>query len=231
MPEITPFLFQVGSIVLIDLVLSGDNAVVIAMATHRLPARQRKLAALFGAAGAAGLRILFTSFAALLLGVPYLQAIGGAVLVWIAFKLLVQEEEGHELKPAETLRQAIMAIVAADVIMSLDNVLAVGGAAHGNLWLLLFGLALSIPIVIWGSTFVAGLMNRFSWLPYLGAGVLAWTAGAMMMHDKVVGHQVNAVLPGMTWVLPGLVTLAVIGFGYLKARRAPKHGLDVDGPA
>src|SRR4029079_4341779 len=153
----------------IDLVLSGDNAVVIGMASRRLPSEQRRRAIMLGAVGAILLRVTFTAMVALLLGIPLLQAIGGAVLIWIAFKLLREEHNEQSVREGSNLFEAVRTIIIADVIMSLDNILAVGGAAHGNLALLLFGLALSMPIIMFGSNLVALLMNRLPWLVYLGS--------------------------------------------------------------
>ena len=150
------------SIIIIDLVLSGDNAVVIGMAARSLSVENRRKAIIFGGAGAIGLRILFTALATVLLGIPYLQAIGGVLLFYIAFKLLRPQGDGHgEIKEAGSLREAIQTIILADVVMSLDNILAVAGAAHGDIRLLMFGLLLSIPIILFGSELVARLLGRF----------------------------------------------------------------------
>ena len=142
---------NVLKITVIDLVLSGDNAVVIAMAVRSLPKDIARKASIFGAGAAVALRIAFTAAAALLLHVPFLQAVGGAILFWIAYKLLIEEEEGEE-RPGEIrdFWEAVRIIVLADLVMSLDNILAVGGASEGNLALMLFGLALSIPLVLFG---------------------------------------------------------------------------------
>ncbi len=195
------------SIVIIDLVLSGDNAVAIGMASRRLPPEQRRRAIIFGAAGAIGLRVTFTATVALLLGIPFLQAIGGAVLIWIAFKLLRQEHDEANVREGANLFEAVRTIIIADVIMSLDNILAVGGAAHGNLWLLLFGLALSMPIIMFGSNLVATLMNRLPWLVYLGSAVLAFTAGEMIFEDPIIGDY----LPHSAFFEYGMIGLLVIG--------------------
>ncbi|MCC6629400.1 MAG: TerC family protein [Chloroflexi bacterium] len=187
MPEgLIPLLTAVFSIVVIDLVLSGDNAVVIGMAAHQLPPKQQRHAIIFGALGAVGLRVLFTALAAVLLGIPALQAIGGVVLIWIALKLLRQEEANHTVKHGTNLFDAVRTIVLADVVMSLDNILAVGGAAHGNIGLLLFGLGLSMPIILFGSSLVASLMNRLPWLVILGAAVLVYTGVEMTLADPLV---------------------------------------------
>lgn len=182
-------LAAVLSIVVIDLTISGDNALVIGMAAHQLPARQRRLAILLGSGGAVGLRVLFAAAAALLLSVPLLQAMGGLLLAWIAFKLLVQEEgeSNQNHRSAVSLTDAVRIIILADVVMSLDNILAVAGASHGDIRLLVLGLGLSIPIVMFGSSLVASLMNRLRWLVYLGAGILAWTSAQMILEDPIVG--------------------------------------------
>src|SRR5262249_52028108 len=151
---------------LIDIVLSGDNAVVIAMAAHKLPEDQRKIAILAGGGVAIVLRILFTAIMSLLLMVPGVRFVGGLVLVWIACKLLLEEEEGHELTPDTVARStfaAVRLIFIADFVMSLDNMLAVAGASHGDLKLLLMGLLVSIAIIMTCSGFIAKLMNRYKW--------------------------------------------------------------------
>lgn len=189
MDNLGELLVAVLAIVVIDLTLSGDNAIVIGMAAHRLPPRQRRVAIIFGAGGAIALRVTFTAMAAYLLLIPLLRALGGLILVWIARKLLHQEvqEDGGETKVASSLFEAIKIIVLADIIMSLDNILAVGGASRGNLELLLFGLLLSMTIVMTGSGILAALMNRMGWLVYVGAGVLVWTAAGMIADDPYVG--------------------------------------------
>lgn len=207
------------SIVMIDLVLSGDNAVVIGMASRRLPPVQQRRAMFYGAAGAVGLRVLFTALAALLLGIPLVQAVGGLVLVWIAYKLLRDEERTHAINEGSTLPEAVRTIVLADVIMSLDNILAVGGAAHGNLWLLIFGLALSMPIILFGSRLVALLLNRLTWLVYVGAAVLAYTAAEMILKDGLV----KPFLPAQPWFHWGFIIVVTVGtlvFAFAANRRA-----------
>ncbi len=184
------FVTLVLQILVIDVVLSGDNAVVIAMAAHRLPEKQRRTAILCGAAGAIVLRVLFTWVLSQLLVVPLLQFGGGLVLVWIAMKLLLDEEEegSHKVREASGLIHAIWIIIMADFVMSLDNMLAVAGAAEGHALLILFGLTLSIAIIMLGSVYIARLMNRFPVLIVLGAAVLAWTAAGMILEDKKVAE-------------------------------------------
>lgn len=217
------FWVNLVNIIIIDLVLSGDNAVVIAMAVSHLPPHMARKAAIIGAAGAVGLRVIFTAMAAFLLSVPLLQAVGGAVLFWIAYKLLVEEEEdAHNHGEVHNLGDAIRIIILADVVMSLDNVLAVGGAAHGDLRLLLFGLALSIPLVLFGSAFLTNMLRKWPALAYLGAGVLAFTAGRMIVHDKVVHNflaPASASFPMLDTLLPSISVALVLGAGYMFGRR------------
>ena len=206
------------SIVMIDLVLSGDNAVVIGMAARRLPPEQQRKALIFGAGGAVGLRILFTAMTALLLGIPLLQAIGGLLLIWIAYKLLRAESKEHQVKEGNTLFEAIRTIVLADVIMSLDNILAVGGAAHGSVGLLMFGLMLSMPIILFGSRLVATLMNRLPWLVSVGSAVLAYTAAEMVLNDP----KVSPYFPHewwFTWPFVAAVVFGTLGLAYYLNRR------------
>lgn len=180
------FIAAVAQIILIDIVLSGDNAVVIAMAAHKLPAYQRKRAILWGGGIAIGMRVLFTLVMAFLLMVPGVRLVGGLVLVWIACKLLLEEEE-HEITPDNADQSALAAIrmiFLADFVMSLDNMLAVAGASHGNWKLLLFGLFVSIGIIMTCSALIARLMNRFKWIVLFGAAILAVTAGEMIMGDR-----------------------------------------------
>lgn len=198
-------LASILSIVVIDLVLSGDNALVIGMAAHRLPPRQRRWAIILGGAGAIGLRVLFTALAVFLLVVPFLQAAGGLLLTWIAYKLLRDETHAApQIEAQETLIDSIRTIIMADAVMSLDNILAVGGAAHGSIALLLFGLALSMPILLFGSSVIARLMNRLPWLNLVGVGVLTVTAARMIVDDRIVAAHVPSSLHG-----PLLVGLAV----------------------
>jgi YjbE family integral membrane protein len=210
-------LAAIASIVIIDLVLSGDNAVVIGMAASQLPADQRRKAILFGAAGAIGLRVLFTAMVAVLLGLPLLQLGGGLLLAWIAVKLLRPHEPEAGVKAAASRWEAIRTIVMADVVMSLDNILAVGGAAHGELWLLLFGLMLSMPLITVGSGAVAWALDRLPWLVYVGSAVLAWTAGQMIVEDPYF-HGFVGQAGGLELILPGLLTVAVLATGWLLRR-------------
>jgi YjbE family integral membrane protein len=214
---LSPFL----SIVVIDLVLSGDNAIVIGMAAHRLPARQRRLAVLIGGGAAIALRISLTAVAAVLLALPGLQAIGGVLLLWIAFKLLREDKQGADgIRQPASLRGAVVTILLADVIMSLDNILGVAAASSGNLPLLLFGLALSVAILMFGGSLVAEFLSRVRWLAHVGAGVVAWTGAAMLLEDPFVARV--AVLPEEAHlVITALVMVGVVALAHLVHRHRP----------
>ncbi|MBM7866818.1 YjbE family putative metal transport protein [Heliobacterium gestii] len=201
------------NIIVINLVLSGDNAVVIAMASKGLPEEYRKKAIFWGAALAVVLRILLTFLVALLLRVPLIQLVGGLLLAWIALKLLYPEKETKNMEEAtDDFKKVLFTILGADLLMSLDNVLAVAGASQGNFYLLVFGLLLSIPIVLVGSTFLSNLLSRYAWLVYVGSGILAWTAGKMIVEDKSVGPFLEH-LPISEYLVPLAITAIVILVG------------------
>ncbi len=203
--NLLPMLATIAGIVVIDLVLSGDNAVVIGMAARRLPPKQRRLAILLGGACAIGLRALFAAIAALLLRVPLLQAAGGVLLLWIGWKLLHDAHRPHVIGETYSLAGALKVIILADVVMSLDNILAIAGISHGDVFLLLFGLAVSMPLVLAGSAIIASLMARMPWLVYVGAAVLAWTAGQMVVEDPVVAAWLPED-PATALLVPALLT-------------------------
>lgn len=184
------FLSQIIRIVIIDLVLSGDNAVVIGMAAHRLEPKQRKRAILIGGAAAIGLRILLTAIAAFLLKLKGLHLIGGVLLLWIGFKMLKAEEETHEgIKVAASMKDAVITILIADFVMSLDNVLGVAGASEGSAKLLIFGLLVSMGILLFMGNLVATLINKLWWLAYVGSGVIVWTGAHMVFEDKLFSSR------------------------------------------
>lgn len=212
--------FWIGflQIFLIDLVLSGDNAVVIGMACRGLPPKERKRAIYIGSLGAILLRILLTGLTAWMLEIPLVKAIGGLLLLWIAWKLMYGEpEETTEVSPHGNMGQAIKTIILADFVMSLDNVLAVGGAADGDWLLIIIGLGLSIPLLMWGSAFVARLLNRFPSLALLGGGVLVYTAAEMILEDPYVWKVLNPLLWNHSWI-PFFAAVGVVGWG--RYRRA-----------
>ena len=196
------FLSALLAIVVIDLALAGDNAIVIALAARNLPARQRKLAIVWGTVGAVVVRCAMTLAVVWLLGVPGLMAAGGIVLLWIAYKLGRPQEPaeggGHEVKAAVGFWGAMQTIVVADAAMGLDNVLAVAGAAHGSFVLVVAGLVISIPIVVWGSTLILKWVERFPWIVHVGVAVLAWTAAKMVSGEPLLREvlaQQPAIVP------------------------------------
>ncbi len=211
------------SIILIDLVLSGDNAVVIGMAAHRLPARQRKMAILFGAGAAIVLRIGLTAVATYLLQLPWIRLVGGALLLWIGFKLLKEEEEVHEgAGGAEGFFEAISTIVVADVVMSVDNILGVAAAAHGDFVLLIFGLILSMVIMLAGGNLIAGMIDRFWWLVYVGSAVIVWTGSEMMFADPFVTGMFGDHNP-LTMVYAGTITIVLMVAAHYFHRHLPRQ--------
>ncbi|WP_298291648.1 TerC family protein [Thiomonas sp.] len=192
------FLAAIGQIVLIDILLGGDNAVVIALATRKLPAHQRKLGILWGTAGAIGLRVVLIFFALTLLKLPFLKIVGGLLLFCIGIKLLApHEEEGHgDIQAADKLWAAVKTVIIADFVMSLDNVIAIAGAAQNageqhSMLLVVFGLVLSVPIIVWGSQLVIRLMQRFPVIITLGAMLLGWIAGGLLVTDPAVERWVQ----------------------------------------
>ena len=218
-------------IVIIDLTLAGDNALVIAMAVRTLPPRQRRLGILWGAIGAVIIRVFITFVAAQILQLPLFQLVGGILLIWIAFKLLREDGEGESKgKQATTLWEAISVIIVADLIMSIDNILAVAGASEGNAVLLIFGLGLSIPIVVIGATFIATLLGRYSWLVFLGAGILGEVAGKMAVDDQYVRQTFGMTSKPVEWGLRlGLAAFIVLVGLYLSRKSQPARDVNVNG--
>jgi YjbE family integral membrane protein len=214
------FIAKIASIVLIDLVLSGDNAVVIGMAARRLPAEERRRAIVFGGVGAVVLRVTFTILAALLLDIPLLRAIGGVLLLWIAYKLVRPHEDAHNVSAANSMSQAVKTIILADLVMSLDNILAVGGASEGHLGLLIFGLLFSIPILMLGSELVARVLGRLPILLYVGVIVLVITATRMILHDDKVKELYHA-NHLETAILAAIFSAVIIGLGWRAGHELP----------
>lgn len=208
------------AIIVIDLVLAGDNAIVIALAARNLPKHLQRQAIVWGAVGAIAVRVLLTIVVVWLLRIPGLMFVGGALLIWIAYKLLQPDENGNgegKSNAANSFWSAIQTIVVADMVMGLDNVLAVAGAAHGNYLLVVLGLLISVPIVVWGSSLLLGFVERFPVIVYLGAGVLAWTAAKMITAEPYLAEAFAAY-----WFIVPL-TFAVIVFGVLWAGFTRNH--------
>ncbi|KYZ75019.1 hypothetical protein AXX12_15690 [Anaerosporomusa subterranea] len=213
------FLTALLSIVAIDLVLAGDNAIVIALASRNLPINQRNKAIYWGTFGAILIRTLMTLAAVWLMKTPYLQAIGGLLLIPVAIKLLKKDDSEEHIDASSSFWGAIKTIIVADAIMGVDNVLAIAGASHGNMTLVILGLAISIPIVVWGSKWISSLMTKYPVLIYAGAGILAWTAGSMVMSDKIVGSYLTSVISIASWLCPLLITLFVLTVGKQMEKR------------
>jgi YjbE family integral membrane protein len=187
------FWFAVMQIIIIDILLGGDNAVVIALACRNLPDEQRKKGIFWGVCGAVGLRVVITIFAVTLLAIPYLKIIGGLLLFWIGVKLILPEDDdGHEIDASTTLSGAIKTIIVADFVMSLDNVIGVAAAAKDSWVLIVFGLAVSVPIIVLGSQIVLKLMERFPVIIMLGGALLGYIAGDMMTRDVVLVDWMKA---------------------------------------
>lgn len=216
------FLSALAAIVLIDLVLAGDNAIVIALAARSLPKDLRTKAIVWGTFGAVVLRSTMTLFVVWLLDIPGLMLAGGVMLVWIAWKLIAPApDDGHAIKPAANFWAAIKTIVIADAVMGIDNVLGVAGAAHGSFLLVVIGLLISIPIIVFGSQLVLKWMERFPAIIYIGAAVLAWTAAKMITGEAFVKEYL-AGNEAVTTAIYVLIVGGVVGFGYLYNRRHPQ---------
>lgn len=205
-------LSKILSIIVLNLVLSGDNAVVIALATRKLPASSQNKAIVVGTAGAVVLRILLMLIAVELLTVPYVKIIGAVLLFYIAYDLLKSNGEEAEVKSETTLLSAIRTIIIADLVMSLDNVLAIAGVADGHFMLAVLGLIISIPIVIFGSQVILKLMDRFPWLIWVGALLIAYTAGTMLVEDHFIHHLLRGLSNGHIVSLASCVLLAGMYF-------------------
>jgi YjbE family integral membrane protein len=219
---LTPdFWAALGSIILANVLLSGDNAVVIAMAARALPPSQQKKAIVFGSAAAIVMRIVLTLIAVKMLGLPWLKLVGGLALLWIGAKLMSDEEEQHDhaAKPMG-IGAAVRTILVADLVMSLDNVLAVAAAAQGNTLLLVIGLAISIPLIVFGSTLILKIMDRFPLIITAGAALLGWLAGEMMLTDPAIRLWV-AEVPESAVRIGGVAgAVVVVLLGKLLQRRA-----------
>ncbi|TCP29265.1 YjbE family integral membrane protein [Scopulibacillus darangshiensis] len=205
-------------IVGLDLILAGDNAIVIALAARRLPEKQQKKAILWGTIGAVAIRATATLIVVWLLKIPGLHLVGGILLIWIAYKLLI-DNKGHDgIKAGTSLTEAIRTIVIADALMGLDNVLAIAGASHGSYFMVILGLIISIPMIMWGSTLFLKLVDRYSWIIYAGSAVLAFTAAKMLfsepfMEDFFTGHAI------WKWCIEGLIIIGVLFIGLRKNKK------------
>jgi YjbE family integral membrane protein len=227
------FWLAVGQIILIDILLGGDNAVVIALACRSLPEAQRMKGILWGTAGAIALRVILIGFALTLLAIPYLKLVGGVLLVWIGVKLLLpgDDDEHGNIQASDKLWAAVKTVIVADLVMSIDNVIAIAGAAQGageqhQMPLVIFGLLVSIPIIIWGSQLVLKLMDRFPMIITLGAALLGYIAGGLVLTDPAVTSRLGE-MSSQTVTLAGLAGAAlVVLLGRVLARRPKTAATD-----
>lgn len=218
-----PWWSALAAIIVIDLVLAGDNAIVIALAARSLPKHLQRKAIIWGTVGAIAVRTAMTLVVVWLLKIPGLMLLGGIGLVWIAYKLLADDDGGADQHGpvANTFWGAMKTIIVADALMGIDNVLGVAGAAHGSFDLVVIGLLISIPIVVFGSTLVLKLVERFPAIIYIGAGVLALTAAKMMLNEPWQIKPFFDPQPLLYWTVALAVVAAVLGAGWLKRRRPP----------
>ncbi|WP_416731314.1 TerC family protein [Fictibacillus sp. JL2B1089] len=203
----TEFLISLLQIIAIDILLGGDNAIVIALASRNLPEVQRNKAIFLGTGLAIVVRVVLTIVAVYLLNIPFLYLAGGILLLIIAYKLILEEDDELDVKAGKNLSDAVKTIVFADIAMGLDNVLAVAGAAHGNIVLVVIGLLVSVPIIIWGSKIILHFMERFPVLIYIGAGVLAFTSAGMIVEERMI----HSVFEGNDVLKYGLYVFLVVG--------------------
>jgi YjbE family integral membrane protein len=220
-------LFQ---IIVINVVLSGDNAVVIALACRRLSPKHQKQAFIWGSVGVVVLMVALTAIVVWLLSLPYLEIAGSIMLAWIGIKLLAAEEEGDDGKVEQksTLAAAIRTIIIADIIMSLDNVLAMAGAAKGHMWMLIVGLVITVPVVLFGSALLMKLMERFPVFVLIGAGLIGWVAGEMIISDPSIKEWIDTNAEFLHWVSPIAFTAVVIGTGKVLERLSARKGKSPD---
>jgi YjbE family integral membrane protein len=215
------FALQLLQIIWINVLLSGDNAVVIALACRSLPPRERRIGVLLGAGAAVALRVVFTLVVVSLMEVPYLKLVGGALLVWIAVKLLTDETDEASVKQSDTIWNAVRTVAIADMVMSLDNVIAIAAAAKGSAALIIFGLGLSVPLIVFGATLIITVLQRYPALVWAGAGLLGWVAGSLIVSDPG-WHSLMAAWPALVdEVVGGVVGVAlVLGLAWALRRRA-----------
>jgi YjbE family integral membrane protein len=217
------------AIIVIDLVLAGDNAIVIALAARNLPKELQRRAIIWGTVGAVVVRASLTVAVLWLLNIPGLMLAGGVLLAWIGYRLLAGNEGGreHDVSPAKNFWGAMRTIVIADAVMGLDNVLAVAGAAHGSVLLVVVGLLISIPIVVWGSTLILHWIERFPALLYVGGAVLAFTAAKMIADEPLYEAWLDA-RPGLNTLLYVGITGGVLAAAWLRNRKTPKEVLQYE---
>jgi YjbE family integral membrane protein len=220
----------IAQIIMIDILLGGDNAVVIALACRNLHPNQRRKGIMWGTAGAIILRVALVAFAVTLLQIPFLKFTGGILLLWIGYKLMVQSEDddGHELEASDKLWAAVKTIIVADIAMSVDNVIAIAGAAgqvdaaHHQFGYIVFGLLVSIPLIVGGSQIVLYLIDRFPWIVTLGAGLLGWIAGGMIFSDPGLIKHLGAGIENYATIAGIVAAVGVMLYGEVMKRQKKK---------
>jgi YjbE family integral membrane protein len=215
--DYAPLILPALEIIWVNILLSGDNAVVIALACRNLPPEQRQKAIMLGAGAAVVLRIIFTLMTTALMGLPWVKLIGGLVLLWIAVKLLVPEDDEHEVAAGSNLWKAVQTVAIADVVMSLDNVIAIAAVAKGNWNLIIFGLLVSIPLVVFGSQLIMKIMDRYPVVVWAGAALLGYVAAEIIIEDSVVAHLFAGKYAH--WIAEAFGVFVVLFLGYLLRRK------------
>jgi YjbE family integral membrane protein len=218
-------LIALTQIMLINIVLSGDNAVVIALACRRLPPAHQRLAFIWGSVGVVVLMVVLTAFVVFLLSLPYLEIVGSLMLLWIGIKLLVAEdgeEDGSSVAQKSTLMAAIRTIIIADIIMSLDNVLAMAAVAKGHMWMLTAGLLITVPVILFGSALLMKLMNRFPIFIMVGAALIGWVAGEMIISDPAIKDWIDANFSVLHVASPIFCAAFVIAVGKIREHMASR---------
>ena len=224
--EFTTLIDNLIAIIIIDLVLAGDNAIIIALATKNLPKDLQRKAILWGTIGAIIIRTLMTILAVQLLKIPGLSALGGLALLFIAYQLITDNSDAHADSGQSTFWAAMRTIIIADAVMGIDNVLAVAGASEGNIYLVIAGLLISIPIVVFGSQLVLGLLQKYSWLIYIGGAVLIITGVKMITHEKLLEPWFNEILhPYNEFGLMSICLIVILGVGMRIRKQSHKKDL------
>ncbi len=219
-PGIVGWLTSLVIIIFIDLVLAGDNAVVIAMAASKLPVAMQRKAVFYGTFCAIAVRVLMTLVVFWIINLPAIRAIGGLFLFWIAYRMMVgREKEGNVSSEAHSFLEAVKVIVVADTVMGFDNILAIAGAAEGDFILIIIGLVISIPIMVWGSMFLLGLIKRHPQIIFFGGGILGYVAAKMLLGDPIVLKMLGMPKPGAVWMLIAVLTLGTVAAGWLVAKK------------
>ena len=217
------FFLQIIQIVWINILLSGDNAVVIALACRSLPTRERKWGVILGAGAAVFMRIIFTVMVMSLMQIPYLKLIGGLLLLWIAVKLVIDETDETDIHASSTIWNAVRTIAVADMVMSLDNVVAIAAAAKGSIPLIVFGLLISVPLIVFGATLIITILQRYPVLVWAGAGLLGWVAGDLIASDPSMRPLTSAIAESTAETIGGIIgVVLVLGVALVLKQRRPE---------